>query len=239
MRTTSCSITAASITRATPRSLKPRTSAMRWTQRWPARQLRRQKQRLSVALSRGRKHMRFTKAIIPITLCILLVSLAAPAQKQKGRAEKQSKPTAVVSPIDTEALKGLLSQQRQKPLLVNFWATFCDPCRDEFPDLVKIDKDYGSQSLDFITVSLDDMSDIKTEVPKFLDSMKATMPAYLLNVNDPEPAINLVDRRWRGDLPATYLYNEKGEIIYRHIGRVNITELREAIDKAVKKGTGQ
>ena len=180
--------------------------------------------------------MRFTKAIIPITLFILLVSLAAPAQKRKGRAAHPLKQPTVVSSIDTEALKGLLTQPRQKPLLVNFWATFCDPCRDEFPDLVKINKDYGSQSLEFITVSLDDATEIKGEVPKFLDSMKATMPAYLLDVNDPEPAINLVDRKWRGDLPATYLYNEKGEIVYRHIGRVNIAELREAIDKAVKKG---
>jgi hypothetical protein len=48
-----------------------------------------------------------------------------------------------------------------------------------------------------------------------------------------------VDRKWRGDLPATYLYNEKGEVVYKHIGRVNIAELREAIDKVVKKGTAQ
>jgi len=183
--------------------------------------------------------MRFTKAIVPITLCILLVSLAAPAQK-KGRAAKPRKPVAVVSPIDTDALKGLLTQQRERPLLVNFWATFCDPCRDEFPDLVKIDKDYRPRSLEFVTVSLDDFTDIKTSVPKFLDSMKATMPAYLLNVSDPEPAINLVDARWQGDLPATFLYNEKGEVVYKHIGRVNTAELRAAIEKVVsKKGDGQ
>jgi thiol-disulfide isomerase/thioredoxin len=180
--------------------------------------------------------MRFSKAIIPVVLCIFVVSLAAPAQYRKGRAAKQSKPVAVVSAIDTEALKGLLTQQRQLPLLVNFWATFCDPCRDEFPDLVKIDKDYRPHALEFVTVSLDDVSEIKNEVPKFLDSMKATMPAYLLDASDPEPAINLVDRKWRGDLPATFLYNDKGEVVYRHIGRVNTAELREAIEKVVKKG---
>ena len=182
--------------------------------------------------------MRFTKAIIPLVLCILLVSLAAPAQR-KGRAKKPRKPVAVVSPIDTDALKGLLTQHRDRPLLVNFWATFCDPCRDEFPDLVKIDKDYRPRDIEFVTVSLDDMSEIKNEVPKFLDSMKAKMPAYLLNTNDPEPAINLVDPRWRGDLPATFLYNEKGEVVYKHIGRVKTAELREAIEKVVKKGDGQ
>jgi thiol-disulfide isomerase/thioredoxin len=179
--------------------------------------------------------MRLSRAIIPIALCIMLLSFAAPAQKRKGGAAKPRKPATVVAPIDTDALKGLLTQARQGPLLVNFWATFCDPCRDEFPDLVKIDKEYRPRSLEFVTVSLDDMEDIKTSVPKFLDSMKATMPAYLLNASDPEPAINLVDPNWRGDLPATYLYNEKGEVVYKHIGRVNTAELREAIEKVVPK----
>lgn len=178
--------------------------------------------------------MRFSKVVIPVALGILLLSLAAPAQKRKGAAAKPRKPT-VVAPIDTDALKGLITQQREGPLLVNFWATYCDPCRDEFPDLVKIDKEYRPRSLEFVTVSLDDMTDIKTAVPKFLDEMKAKMPAYLLNVNDPEPAINLVDRSWQGSLPATFLYNEKGEIVYKHFGRVNTAELREAIDKVVTK----
>jgi len=183
--------------------------------------------------------MRFTKAIVPITLCLLLACFAVPAQKKKGRtAEQHSKPI-VVSAIDNDALKALLTQQRERPLLVNFWATFCDPCRDEFPDLVKIDKDYRPNSLEFVTVSLDDIDQIKTDVPKFLSSMKATMPAYLLNTTDPEPAINFIDRRWQGDLPATYLYNEKGEVVYKHIGRVNTAELREAIEKAVKKSDSQ
>jgi thiol-disulfide isomerase/thioredoxin len=182
--------------------------------------------------------MRFTRIVIPVALCILLLGFAAaPAQRKYGRATKSQKPLPVVSPIDTEALKGLITQQRERPLLVNFWATFCDPCRDEFPDLVKIDKEYRPNSLEFVTVSLDDIDQLKTDVPKFLSSMKATMPAYLLNVSDPEPAINFIDRRWQGDLPATYLYNEKGEVVYKHIGRVNTAELREAIEKAVKKSS--
>ena len=178
--------------------------------------------------------MRFTKAIIPIALCIMLLSLAVPAQKRKSRAAKPRKPI-VVEPIDLDGLKGLITQQRQQPLLVNFWATYCDPCRDEFPDLVKIDQDYRPRSLEFVTVSLDEMSDIKTSVPKFLGSMKATMPAYLLNVSDPEPAIDLVDPRWQGSLPATFLYDEQGKIVFSHIGRINAAELREAIEKVVVK----
>jgi thiol-disulfide isomerase/thioredoxin len=179
--------------------------------------------------------MRFSKAIIPIALCIMLVSLAVPAQRRTGRSAKPRKPI-VVNAIDLEALKGLISQPRQHPLLVNFWATYCDPCREEFPDLVKIDRDYRPQMLEFVTVSLDDVTDIKTGVPKFLGEMRATMPAYLLAVSDPDPAIELVDPRWQGSLPATFLYNDKGEMVYRHIGRVKTAELRAEIEKVVKKG---
>jgi thiol-disulfide isomerase/thioredoxin len=139
-----------------------------------------------------------------------------------------------VEPIDTFGLKDLIAKSKDKPLLVNFWATYCDPCRDEFPDLVKVDSDFRAKSLDFVTVSLDDVSDIKTTVPQFLAQMKATMPAYLLNVSDPEPAINAVDPKWQGELPATFLYNAKGEIVFRAFGRVNTAALREAIEHVVK-----
>ncbi|HSK64279.1 MAG TPA: TlpA family protein disulfide reductase, partial [Pyrinomonadaceae bacterium] len=104
--------------------------------------------------------MRRSIVFVLLVSCVLLASFAAPAQSKKNGAAKA--PKVVVTPIDTEALKALLTQQRQRPLLVNFWATFCDPCRDEFPDLVKIDKDFRPQSLEFVTVSLDDMSDINT-----------------------------------------------------------------------------
>ena len=179
--------------------------------------------------------MRLFRVVIAVCFCLLLASFAVPAQKRSGRAAKTPKKPVVVSAIDTEALKTMLTEQRERPLLVNFWATWCDPCREEFPDLVKIDSEYRPRAMDFVTISLDDFSDIKTGVPKFLGSMKATMPAYLLNVSDPEPAIDFVDKGWSGSLPATFLYNAKGEVVYKHFGRVDPNELRAAIDKLVKK----
>jgi len=180
--------------------------------------------------------MRLSHNLLLVGLIVLLASFAVPAQR-KSRTARRAKPAAakvLVEPINTDALKVLIAKPKDKPLLVNFWATWCDPCRDEFPDLVKIDNEYRPQSLDFVTVSLDEVTDIKTSVPAFLSQMKATMPAYLLDAKDPEPAINAVDPRWQGDLPATFLYNAKGEIIYKHFGRVNTIELREAIEKLIK-----
>jgi len=139
--------------------------------------------------------------------------------------------------IDVAGIKDLVKNSSNKLRLINFWATWCDPCRDEFPDLVKIDAQYRPKGLEFIVVSLDDFDEIRTEVPKFLREMGAEMPAYLLHVSDPEPAIKSVDPNWGGALPATFLYNQKGELVFKHFGRVKPDELRAAIDKEV--GSGQ
>jgi thiol-disulfide isomerase/thioredoxin len=141
-----------------------------------------------------------------------------------------------VTEIKEEGLKSLLGAGagRERPLLVNFWATWCEPCREEFPDLVKIKGQYPADRLDFVLVSLDDVSDIGKAVPEFLAEVRATsLPAYLLNAADQEAAINLVDPTWSGELPATFLYDRTGKIVFKHKGRVRADELRAAIDQAL------
>lgn len=140
-----------------------------------------------------------------------------------------------VREINLDDLKKMLQRDGKdtRPLLLNFWATWCDPCREEFPDLVKLDADYRDKGLNFIAISLDDVTDIKSAVPKFLNEMKAKMPVVLLNVNDPEPAIKAVDATWDGQLPATFLYDKDGKIVFKHFGRIQPAELRTAIDKQV------
>src|SRR6266850_499756 len=162
----------------------------------------------------------------------LLVNVSTPAQSRASH-RRAVKTVASTRAVNAEEMQALLKRDGTKPLLVNFWATWCDPCREEFPDLVKIDKDYRSKGLDFIVISLDDPPDIKTTVPAFLREMQATMPAYLLNVSDPEPALLSVDPSWSGALPATFLYDVNGAVVFKQFGRVQTPQLRAAIDKLV------
>ena len=179
--------------------------------------------------------VRLAVGSVVVLVSVLLLTFSAAAQGKTGRKPRGARvvkaPAAVA--IDAAEMQQLLKRDGNRPLLVNYWATWCDPCRDEFPDLVKIDKDYRAKGLDFIAITLDDLADLKTAVPKFLRLMNAKMPVYLLNVSDPEPAISLVDREWTGALPATFLYNNKGEVVYRHFGRVKPDELRAAINRLV------
>lgn len=163
------------------------------------------------------------------------------AQTQSGKtASKETsnnKTTAdlnlpKVTQLDLPAFKSLLNREgnNSKPLLINFWATWCDPCRAEFPELVKIDEEYKGK-IDFVTISLDDLAEIDRDVPKFLAQMKATMPAYLLKTNNEEEAISTVSKDWSGGLPFTVLLNGKGEIVYSRQGIVKPDILRTELDK--------
>ena len=162
---------------------------------------------------------------------------AKPTSTAAGSAKRAPAQAISVREINETALAAVLREsgtERRAPLLVNFWATWCDPCRAEFPDLVKIDREFRPRGLQFITVSLDDAAEINKGVPDFLKRMRAfDPPAYLLNANDPEAAILSIDREWRGELPATFLYDATGQLVYKHQGRIKPDELRAAIRKVM------
>jgi thiol-disulfide isomerase/thioredoxin len=185
--------------------------------------------------------LRLVTSLVALTAVCVFAGLAATPQIPKApagaatKADSKDKDGGQVREIDFEGLKKILQRDPNdtRPLLINFWATWCDPCREEFPDLVKLDLEYSAKRLNFVAVSLDDVAELKTSVPKFLKEMKATMPAVLLNVNDPEPAIHAVDEKWDGQLPATFLYDRDGKVVFKHFGRIQPAELRAAIDKQI------
>jgi thiol-disulfide isomerase/thioredoxin len=137
-----------------------------------------------------------------------------------------------VTQVDLPGLITILkrAEGETKPLLVNFWATWCGPCREEFPELVKIDEEFKGK-IDFITVTLDDPAEINRDVPKFLLSMKAKMPTYLLKTPDEDAAITTIAKDWTGALPFTLIYDPKGNQVYFHQGKVTAEGLRKEIGK--------
>jgi thiol-disulfide isomerase/thioredoxin len=165
-----------------------------------------------------------------LAACVFAVLLSVPVSGQTSKAQKAgSAKLPVVKQIDAAGLLQVIKPSG-RPLLVNFWATWCDPCREEFPDLVKFDTEYRGR-VDVITISLDDLAEIKRDVPTFLSQMKAEMPAYLLKTPDEDAAISSLSLPWTGALPFTVLYNEKGEMSYVRPGKIKPDLLKIELDK--------
>ena len=164
-------------------------------------------------------------------ICIIVFSLAfVRAQELKTVTETK--------PITAEELKSLTKPKDKNPVLINFWATWCGPCRAEFPDLVEIDAEYRAKGLNFFIVSVDDFAIIDTRVPEFLKDYDSTMPSYLINIEKRMQIARAVRRiapRFTDVYPFTVLFDGRGKLVYQKSGVVDAKILRRQIEKVLPK----
>jgi thiol-disulfide isomerase/thioredoxin len=176
------------------------------------------------ARKRGNNFLVSRSSFFPLVISVFFLSLFSlsacqPQTKNTPTAKTETVSTLPpkVTQIAEQGLKDLL-KPNGKPRLINFWATWCVPCREEFPDLVRIGTEHKDK-IDLITVSLDEPSEIEGEVSKFLAEMRSQSPAYLLKTSDADAAIELVSKSWQGALPFTILFDAQGEPVYSKQGR--------------------
>ena len=144
----------------------------------------------------------------------------------------QSVSSIEVKIINTNDLKSIFDEAKGSALLINVWATWCEPCREEFPELVKLANNYKNK-INFVAVSVDDVSDLSEKVIPFLQSQNASFNNYLLKVKEPEDFINMLDKDWSGAVPATFIYDKSGKRKEVLIGKQEYDEFESAIKKVI------
>ena len=142
----------------------------------------------------------------------------------------KTSPDIVLDVFDFNQLEPLLSKNDDKIYVINFWATWCAPCREEFSDLVKLANEYGEE-IDVIGISVDFPEEIDTKIIPFLKKQNAVFANYVIKVVEPENFINLLNEDWSGAIPATFVYDEKGNQVEYLIGK----QTYEEFEKVVKK----
>ena len=98
-----------------------------------------------------------------------------------------------------------------KVALINVWATWCQPCVEEFPDLVRLQRAYGDRGLRLVLVSAD-FEEQKDAVLVFLKKQGVDFPTYLKDQKD-EAFIDGLDARWSGALPASFVLDDRGAVV--------------------------
>jgi peroxiredoxin len=151
--------------------------------------------------------------------------------KEEGRkeelAEIEAKPVQLQKAI-AEELKALRKNASGKLLLVNFWATWCGPCRTEMPEFQTIYRMYGHRAFDVVTVSIN-YPDEQPGVLNVLKNMHATTRNLILGSTDIYPLLAAFDSDWNAAVPFTMLIRPNGEVAYKRQSTIDSLELKRLI----------
>jgi peroxiredoxin len=147
-------------------------------------------------------------------LALILVALGAVAADAKSTAELRAvKRPIVATDFYLRDLNGKLVRLgdfQGKVVLLNFWATWCPPCRKEMPSMQQLYQVYKDKGLEIVAVSVDTTS--SHEVRAFIEELELTFP--VLHDRD-----SLVSRLYSNPgVPSTYLIDVQGKVVYRVLG---------------------
>lgn len=132
-------------------------------------------------------------------------------------AVAQTAPPKDPALIDTQGYQKILVQYKGQPLVVTFWATWCEPCRDEYPMLNDLAKEYAPKGLKVVGISLDQDGDLIL-MRRFLARYKPIFPNYRKSKGDEDAFSHAVMPGWNGSIPASFFYSKDGTQIGQLIG---------------------
>ena len=165
--------------------------------------------------------------VVAFMVAVILYFGYHQARRTAGSSPRITQST-VAPDFSLESLDGptmRLSDLRGKAVLLNFWATWCGPCKIEMPWFVDFQKQYGSQGLQIVGVAMDDAS--REDIGKFAKDMGVNYPI-------------LIGKEAVGDqyggvpaLPETFLIGRDGKIVDKIIGLRGKAEIEDSIKKAL------
>ena len=121
-------------------------------------------------------------------------------------------------------------------MLVNMWATWCVPCREEFPDLLRLRRDYAGRGLRVVLVSGDFHSEAAA-ARRFLQEQGVDFPTYIKAGKDME-FINAFEPRWSGVLPATFIYDTDGALRHAWEQKTSYAPLEAGVLDVLNESAG-
>ncbi|HWY71233.1 MAG TPA: TlpA disulfide reductase family protein [Terriglobales bacterium] len=134
---------------------------------------------------------------------------------------------------DLEGDKVRMSDYQGRIVVLNFWATWCGPCKEELPRLGIMAQDYASKNVAFVLASIDEQKNLPA-VHDYVTQQKIALPVWVgatVDLLEQLSGINVV--------PATLIIDEKGEIVRAINGEAREEDVKEAVDWLLNGKNGQ
>lgn len=182
-----------------------------------------------------------------ITALLANKAIETPVQKAFGCSTKWSSKRAevkeyrsklalepvTVAPLGIKEAKSLRANKDSgKFRLVNFWATWCGPCVNEFPELIQMHRQYRGREFELVTVAAQ-FPDEEKQVLTFLKKQQASNTNYLFGDNDKYALMEAFDKKWEGGLPFSMLLDPKGKVLYQKQGSIEVQKLKALIVRSL------
>lgn len=144
------------------------------------------------------------------------------------RPAGERKPAPEFALKDADGRTVRLSDYRGKVVLLNFWATWCGPCRMEVPWLIEMQRDNKDRGFEVLGVSMDDNG--WEDVKPFLAEMKIN---YRVMIGDDRTAQNYGGVE---SLPTTFLIDRDGKVAVAHVGLTSKKDIQDGVDQLLQGG---
>ncbi len=142
---------------------------------------------------------------------------------------KKDGPTADRSP---EGVLAEIKELKRPLVLINFWASWCAPCKEELPALYNLQKQYADQGLQVVLISIDDAVDIPL-AQQYLEENKFDLPSYFKG-DQPLTFVTKFFPKWSGAIPANVLLGSEMQILDSWEGESSFEEFEQRIKNQLK-----
>jgi len=171
--------------------------------------------------------------IAAMTLSLALLPACKPAREapapmdgDDGATSAGSASTAIPAPafslLDLDGKRVELAQFKGQVLVIDFWATWCPPCREAIPELIAMKKKYGPRGFDIVGISMDENP--ARVVPPFIEQYGINYPVVMADAQVPSDFGGIYG------LPTTFIVDRNGNIAQRYIGYVDLKVIEKEIE---------
>jgi thiol-disulfide isomerase/thioredoxin len=160
---------------------------------------------------------------------LALAQIPAHGRQKTAAAWQAAKPAADLAVIDLEGFRKIIADHRGSPLVITIWATWCEPCRDEYPMINQIAQEFASQHVAVVGVSFDQDAELNL-VRHFLTRNQPVFPNYRKKMGHQDEFDHGVDPNWPGELPVNFFYAADGKLVVRLDG----AQPRQVYETAVR-----